>query len=246
MKILLAPAEIKKEGGDQSPFCKDNFSFPEIFNNREEILDHYENLLKNSSLEDLSKWFGLKNIKELEKYSKTLKYKPTMKAINRYTGVAFEALDYNSLNTNAQEYIDENVVIFSNLFGACRASDLIPDYKYKQGAKLATIDVEKYYKQHLKETLDNYLGDEVIDIRAGYYDKFYKPVANIITYKFLKDGKVVSHWAKHYRGELLKYIAQNNIQNFTELMQLEIPKLKLVEIQEKKNIKTLIMEILED
>ena len=141
------------------------------------------------------------------------------------------------------ERIEFKVFILIHVFNLLRV-DLIPDYKYKQGVKLPSIDIEKYYKKNLKTILDDYLGDEVIDIRAGYYDKYYKPVANTITYKFLKDGKVVSHWAKYYRGKLLKYIAKNNIQNFSELMALEIPQLKLVEIQEKKNIKTLIMEIL--
>ncbi len=245
MKILLAPAEIKLEGGEQSTISEKNFSFSSIYKNRMEIVKHYENHLKKSTFEELSKWFGLKKMDEVEKYSKSILDKPTMKAIKRYTGVAFDALNYNNLDTSSKQYIDENVLIFSNLFGVCKASNLIPDYKYKQGAKLPTIDVEKYYKQHLKDILDEYLGDEVLDIRAGYYDKYYKPTASVITYKFLKDGKVVSHWAKHYRGELLRSIAQNNIQNFTQLMDLEIPNLKLVEIQQKKNIKTLIMEIVE-
>ena len=245
MKILLAPAEIKVEGGDQPPLCRDNFSFKEIYENRIEVINNYEEFIKKSTQEELSKWFGIKKTDDVVKYSKSILNKPTMKAIQRYTGVAFEALDYNKLNKNTQAYVDENVVLFSNIFGAIKASDLIPDYKYKQGSKLPTIDVEKHYKKYLKDVFDNFLGDEVIDIRAGYYDKYYKPVANTITYKFLKDGKVVSHWAKYYRGELLKHIAQNNIQNFTELMNLEIPKLKLVEIQEKKNIKTLIMEIID-
>jgi cytoplasmic iron level regulating protein YaaA (DUF328/UPF0246 family) len=243
MKILLAPAETKLEGGEQALLCNTNFSFEPLYKNRLEVINHYEEFLSTNNKDELSKWFGLKNIKEVEKYSQSILTKPTMKAIQRYTGVAFDALDYNSMDENIQNYIDENVILFSNLFGAIKGSDLIPNYKYKQGAKLPNIDIEKYYKKHLKEILDDYLGDEVIDIRAGYYDKYYKPVASTITYKFLKDGKVVSHWAKYYRGKLLQVIAQNNIQNFTELMNLEIPNLKLLEIQEKKNIKTLIMEI---
>ena len=77
------------------------------------------------------------------------------------------------------------------------------------------------------------------------YDKFYKPNSNtnVITYKFLKNGKVVSHWAKHYRGLVVREIANNNIMNFDELMNLKIEGLSLLEIQEKKNIKTLVMEI---
>ncbi len=243
MKILLAPAETKIDGGENLPYCEENFYFKEIFTTRDKIVKEYEKLLKNSSIEELSKWFGLKNLKECEKYSSSILTKPTMKAIIRYTGVAFDALDYNSLNYSEQKYCDENIILFSNLFGPLRASDLIPDYKFKQGAVLETVNVIKEYQKNIKDSLDNYLGDEIIDLRAGYYDKFYKPTASTITYKFLKDGKVVSHWAKHYRGLVVRELAKANIENFAELMNLEIDGLQLVEIQEKKNIKTLIMDI---
>ncbi|MCK5111468.1 MAG: YaaA family protein [Arcobacteraceae bacterium] len=243
LKILLAPAEIKLSGGDGKPFCKDNFELVNLYEYRREIFENYQEFIANNNLEDLSNWFGIKRLDDVKKYSQSLKDKPTMKAINRYIGVAFEALDYNSLEQPEQKYIDENVIIFSNLFGVLNASDLIPDYKYKQGSQLQNINVEKFYKENLKDTLDEYLGDEVVDLRAGYYDKFYKPTASTITFKFLKDGKVVSHWAKHYRGLVVRAMAQNNIENFAELMNMPIDGLKLVEIQEKKNTKTLIMSI---
>jgi uncharacterized protein len=244
MKILLAPAETKNKGGEEKPFCKNNFCFPELFEKREEIFNIYENLIANSSIEELSKWFGLKKLDEVEKYKQSLKNKPTMKAINRYNGVAFDALDYNSLDKTSKKYIDENVVLFSNLFGPILANDLIPDYKYKQGSKLPNINVEKFYMDNFTQALDEFLGDEVIDLRAGFYEKFYKiKKANVLTFKFIKDGKVVSHWAKHYRGIVLKQIAKNKISNFSEFMDMQISGLKLSEIQESKNIKLLIMEI---
>lgn len=94
------------------------------------------------------------------------------------------------------------------------------------------------------DALDEFVGEEVIDLRAGFYEKFYKvKKANTLTFKFVKDGKVVSHWAKHYRGKLLQEIAKNNIQNHSEFMDMQIPGLKLNEIQEKKNIKLLVMDI---
>ena len=243
MKILLAPAEVKLSGGDGKSFCKENFSFPQIFDTQKEVLEHYEQHLKNSSLEELSTWFGIKKMADVEKYSHSLKDKPTMKAMQRYVGVAFEALDYENLKQKEQKYVDKNVLLFSNLFGVLKASDLIPDYKYKQGSQLPNFDVEKFYKENLKDLLDDYLGDEVVDLRAVYYDKFYKPSASTITFKFLKNGKVVSHWAKHYRGLVVQAMAQNNITSFAELSNMPISGLKLVEIQEKKNIKTLIMDI---
>ncbi|MEA3497783.1 MAG: YaaA family protein [Campylobacterota bacterium] len=243
MKILLAPAETKEIGGDFSPYCEDNFYFKEINNTRDDVVKNYDKFIQNSSLEELSKWFGLKNLKECEKYSKPILEQPTMKAIQRYTGVAFDALDYKNMDHKQQQYCNDNLLIFSNLFGVLKADDLIPDYKYKQGATLDSIDVIKEYKDNIKDMLDNHIGDEVIDLRAGYYDKFYKPTMPTITYKFLKDGKVVSHWAKHYRGLIVNELAKANITSFAELMSLEIQNLNIVEIQEKKNIKTLIMEI---
>lgn len=244
MKILLAPAETKNSGGNKTSFCKENFLFPELFEKREKIFNIYEDLISSSSVEELSKWFGLKNLNEVQRYKESLKSKPIMKAINRYEGVAFDALNYNSLENDAQYFIDENVILFSNLFGPLKASDLIPDYKYKQGAKLPNINVEKFYMDTFTNTLDDFVGDEVIDLRAGFYEKYYKVTkANVLAFKFIKDGKVVSHWAKFYRGKVLQEIAKNRIHSHREFMNMQIPELKLNEIQEKKNIKLLIMDI---
>ena len=244
MKILLAPAETKKVGGESTPYCKDNFYFKDIFTTRDTVVENYVEFISNSSLDELSKWFGLKNLEECKRYSQSILDKPTMKAIQRYTGIAFDAINYNQLEEDAKQYCDNNIVLFSNLFGILKADDLIPDYKYKQGASLPNIDTVKLYKENIKEYLDSYLGYEVIDLRAAYYDKFYKPTMPTITYKFLKDGKVVSHWAKHYRGLVVKELASSNINSFAELMSLEIQNLRLKEIQEKKNIKTLVMDII--
>ena len=243
MKILLAPAETKKQGGDQKPFCKENFIFEELFDKREKIVDIYEKLIEQSSVEKLSDWFGLKKESEVLKYKTSVKNAPTMKAIQRYTGVAFDYLGYDELCPNAQKYCDENVILFSNLFGPILAKDLIPDYKYKQGAKLPNVIVEKYYKDHFSPALDAYLQEDIIDLRAGFYDKFYIPKANYVTMKFIKDGKVVSHWAKAYRGMILKHIANNNIQTIDQLMKLPMDGLVISEIKQIKNKKEFIYHI---
>lgn len=245
MKILLAPAETKISGGIEIPFSKNNFIFPELFDKRESVFDAYRDFLKHANFENMTKWFGLKDEDQVRKYLEPLKGKPSLKAIQRYTGVVFDALEYNSLKTDEQKYIDENVYVFSNLFGPLRADDMIPDYRYKQGAKLPNINVEKFYKDNFSQALDDELGDEILDIRAGHYEKFYKiKKANVVTIKFIKDGKVVSHWAKYHRGKLLRMIAQNKIDSLASFMQTPIDGLKLIEIQEKNNVKLLIMQVI--
>jgi len=229
MKILLAPAETKQSGG------KKPFDFNNLKPYNKEIVEHYEQYIKNSSLEELSKWFGLKNLKEVEKYKTTLQNQPTLKAIQRYTGVAFEYIKYNQLNNIEKIYLEENILLFSNLFGVLKADELIPDYKFKQGAILPTIDNLKYFKQHLKPYMDKLLEDEeVIDLRANFYDKIYKINKPYITMKFIKNGKVVSHWAKAYRGIVVNLMAKHNIQSIAELMNMNIPNLSIVEIKKQK------------
>jgi cytoplasmic iron level regulating protein YaaA (DUF328/UPF0246 family) len=242
MKILLAPAETKLKGGDNAPL-NNSLSFTPLLPFQNEVINKYVDFIQNATIEELSIWFGLKKLSECERFKTNIKELKTLKAILRYTGVAFEAIEYTKLSETQQKFIEDNVLIFSNLFGVLKANDLIPDYKFKQGALLPSLNTEKFYKEHLKDTLDAYLCGEVLDLRASYYDKFYKPTSNVITYKFLKGGKVVSHWAKHYRGELLRQIAVNNINSFAELLIFKFKDLELVEIQEKKNVRTIIMEI---
>ena len=111
----------------------------------------------------------------------------------------------------------------------------LPDYKLKQGEKLDNLAVEVFYKEHFTKALDEYLEDEdVLDLRAGFYEKFYKMSKPYTTMKFIKDGKVVSHWAKAYRGIILNTISKNNIKTIEELMNLEVNNLSISEIKVQK------------
>ena len=49
----------------------------------------------------------------------------------------------------------------------------------------------------------------------------------------IKNGKVISHYAKHYRGILLRECAKNTLASLEDLENMEIQGLKLLEIQTK-------------
>lgn len=231
MIVLFAPSEGKRSGGEYSSICSASFIFPELYDKRLEVISKYENVVREGSYDDLKELFGIKDEKEFEKYKVSFDCAPTMKAIERYDGVAYDYLAYCDLNTSQQAYIDRNVILFSNLFGPMRAADLIPEYKLKQGSTIDSMAPEKFYKKYFTEQLDELIGNqEVLDLRAGFYDKFYTPKNVAMTLKFLKEGKVVSHWAKVYRGLVLKAIAQNNIESFEDFKRLNIDGLTLSEI----------------
>lgn len=202
------------------------------------------NILQKGDIPALSKMFGLKKESDILAHKKDIIHEPAMKAIQRYTGVAFEYLGYEDLDSQAQAYIDSHVILFSNLFGPLRASDLIPEYKLKQGEPVGDIRTEKFYHQHAAELLEAYLADEeILDLRAGFYDKFYKPSKPYTTLKFIKDGKVVSHWAKAYRGIVLREIAKARVETLDDFIKLPIEGLSIKEFQTKKQRTEIIYEI---
>jgi len=243
MKILLAPSETKRSGGTES-FKLDTLLFESLLSHRTKLLHTYINILQKGDMQLLSKMFGLKKEADILNHKKDIIHEPTMKAIERYTGVAFDYLGYEKLNTNTQHYIDSHVILCSNLFGFLRADDMIPEYRLKQGEAIGEIKVEKFYHEYGAPLMEEYLkGEEILDLRAGFYDKFYKPQKNYTTLKFIKDGKVVSHWAKAYRGIVLREIAKAGVETLEEFMKLPIEGLSIQEIQTKKNKTEIIYEI---
>lgn len=60
-------------------------------------------------------------------------------AIERYTGVLYDALDVETLTDEEREWIDAHVVIQSALFGLIAAGDRIPAYRLSASARLPKL-----------------------------------------------------------------------------------------------------------
>lgn len=238
MIILFAPSEGKRPGGEAPSFNRTSLMFPELYEKRLEVITKYEHVLRMGDYAALNELFGLKDEKEFARYKIPFATAATMKAIERYDGVAYDYLAYADLSPLEQGYIDRHVIIFSNLFGPIRAGDLIPDYKLKQGSAIDSMVPEKFYKKYFTNALNDLIGEEeVLDLRAGFYDKFYTCSKPPLTLKFLKEGKVVSHWAKAYRGIVLREIAKNKIDSLNDFTGIKMDGLTISEIikTEKKN-----------
>lgn len=246
MKILFSPSEAKLKGGENKKLDKNSFIFPELYDKRVEAVNEYQKFINNASNEQLAKLFGTKKQDVIDNYKGNLLEKELIKVIDRYDGVAFDYLKYKELNKKEQKYIDNNVMIFSNLFGPILAGDFgLPDYKLKQGEKIGELALEKFYNENFTDVIDKYLKDEaIIDLRAGFYEKFYKIKQPYVTMKFIKDGKVVSHWAKAYRGIILREMAIHSVESISELMNLQIENLNINEIKKQKNKTEIVYDII--
>ncbi len=232
LKILFSPSEGKVSGGDltqESELLGSNEA-------RKEILQSYNEIIKRADPKEIGELFGIKKTQECQAYLEDIFTAPKLEAIRRYSGVAYEYLAYDTLPSQAQEYLKANTIIFSNLYGPLRGSDKIANYKVKQGNSIGGIEPDKFYKDRFSYQLDLYLGtSDILDLRAGYYDKFYKTSRPYTTLKFLKNGKSVSHWAKAYRGIVLRELAKHDIQNLEAFGKLEIEGLDVEKIKVIKN-----------
>jgi cytoplasmic iron level regulating protein YaaA (DUF328/UPF0246 family) len=236
MKILLAPSETKRPGGDQA-FAIDGLIFDALLPVRQSLLHAYINILQHNDPKHLSRMFGLKKPVDIAYHAaKDLPNEPAMPAIERYTGVAFDHLDYPTLSESAQAYLHHNLMLHSNLFGFLRADDLIPEYRLKQGEPVGDLYPEKLYREHGSPLVEAWIGDDdLLDLRATFYERVYKPSRPYTVLKFLKGDKVVSHWAKAYRGLVLRAIAEAGIETIDAFMHQPIEGLSVREIQTRGN-----------
>ncbi|MBX7490828.1 peroxide stress protein YaaA [Helicobacter turcicus] len=232
MWILFSPSE-KKCLMHQNSIKTSNATFYKNFicENLQKILESYTQFLQHASDTELQKLFGTKTISlDALSLAQNLINAPLIDSIERYIGVAFNALNYTNLDENAKGYLSEHLLIFSNLFGVLRTTDKIPYYDLKQGEgfnhnNIAFSTKNLYAQNHNK--IWTFLDDinteslEFLDLRAGFYQKCFplNKIPNFLKHKnihilvpnFIKNGKILSHYAKFYRGILLQTCAKYEI-----------------------------------
>ena len=131
--------------------------------------------------------------------------KPTS-AINVYTGVLYQALDWASLTAAAKKRGASAVVIISAKYGAVRPDQLIESYKEKIDNSAMRVPVAK--------VLDAIKSDLIVDCRSSTYKTvWHSPVEKTVEVRVstVVDGvrKVVTHMSKKTRGEITRWLLQS-------------------------------------
>ena len=130
-------------------------------------------------------------------------------AIERYTGVVYDHIDWNSLPNQAQDYMDKHVRIFSGLFGIVSPKSLIPNYKLKMNVH----SLQYFWRPVLTQALNE--EDLIIDLLPQVHRKSYDCKDKVIEVEFLimNKGKktTAGHYGKAVKGEFIRYLSINNI-----------------------------------
>lgn len=205
MLILLPPSETKAPGGTGAPLDFGALSFPSLNPARQEIAQALASLEVDEAMIQLKLSEKLRGEAEA---NQVIYSSPTLPAIERYTGVLYDALDAATLSDAARS----RLAIGSALFGLVRAGDLIPHYRLSGGTKLGGRTMKSHWGSLITDALTKVQEEElVVDLRSGTYQQLgrLKGAVTARVESVQEDGsrKVVSHFNKHYKGELARVLA---------------------------------------
>ena len=210
MLVLLPPSETKHAGGDGAPLDLAALSHPELDPVRERLLTAVEALASDvpASRAALGVSAGLDA--EIARNA-VVRSAPTLPALDRYTGVLYDALDVRSLTRGQRVRADQRLAVGSALFGLVHGSEPIPAYRLSSGSQLPGLPTLRgLWKPVLGPVLAG-VDDLVVDLRSGGYADL-APVPGAVTVQVLSeraDGSrsVVSHFNKAHKGRLARLLA---------------------------------------
>ena len=137
----------------------------------------------------------------------------TLPAINRYTGVLYDALDIGSLRGAAAARARARLAVGSALFGLLRADDPVPAYRLSATSKLpGRPTLAARWRPLLEPVLAEIADDElVVDLRSGSYAALGRlpGAVGVDVVAEHADGSrtVVSHFNKAHKGRLARALA---------------------------------------
>ena len=184
MLILLPPSEGKEQGEGLCNFELKTLSYVQELNGRRRTV--------------------------LEGSAPELLLSQSSPAMEIYSGVLYQALDYHSLTLAAKRRAESEILIFSAPFGVLRPSDRIPAYKLKMKSS--------NWSDLLPNLLDPLEQNLIVDCRSSTYQGVWRPDPSItvaVRVFQLRAGirTVITHMSKKYRGELTRHLLLNKAVN---------------------------------
>ncbi len=204
MRLILPPSETKRDGGiDSSRLDLSTLAFPVLTPERSLALAALRTLSRN--LRASADGLGLGRTQRFEiDRNRLVTTSPVMPALERYTGVLYEALDAPGLSGLSRSFAGAHVLIHSALFGLVSASDPIPAYRLSHNSRLPGLSLPKLWREPLSAVLAGIPG-LVLDLRSDSYAKLGpapEGVWRIHVVSEAADGRrtALSHFNKKAKG----------------------------------------------
>lgn len=243
MKIIISPA--KKMNLEEDIF--EIRDFPVFMDKTERLMQYMQSL----SYEDCKKiWkcndnLAMLNYDRFKYMDLKMRVSP---ALFSYEGIQYQYIGAKVLDEASLEYLQDNLRILSGFYGVVRPFDGVVQYRLEMQAKPIDFEVKNLYDYWGSDIADNICSetDVVLNLASKEYSKAVEkhlkkyPNVKFVTCVFgeLKDDKIVEKGTivKMARGEMVRYLAENNIQDLQKIKDFD--KLGYKYLEEKSDEKT--------
>ena len=228
MKILISPAKsLDFDSNIDSLKCTQ----PVFLNKTSQI----NSVLKEKSPKDLMQLQGISQKLSDLNWKRNNDYvdnhnKNSRPAVFAFNGDVYSGIDVKTLSEDKVYDLQKSLRILSGYYGVLKPLDLIQPYRLEMGTKLAVDGSENLYK-FWSENITNSILDEMstedllINLASNeYFEAFDKKKfdGRIISpvFKDFKNGKlkIISFYAKKARGMMVRYIVDNSVSSYNELL----------------------------
>ena len=222
MRIILSPAKKMNENTDDlTPQ-----GLPVFLENTEEIMHWIQRL----SYEDAKKMWACNDKIAQQNYERFVNmnlYHRLTPAILSYEGIAYQYMSPSVFENGEFSYVQEHLRILSAFYGVLKPMDGVTPYRLEMQAKAkiaGTKDLYAYWGDLLyREVMDD--SRVIINLASKEYskciEKYLTAEDTFITCVFgeFAGEKVVQKgvYAKMARGEMVRYMAEHNIEHPEEM-----------------------------
>lgn len=235
MLFVLSPAKNLNEK-DPAPIGR--HTLPDLLPEAERLMAELRQLAPHqlAELMHVSDKIALLNAERNAAWHTPFTPENAKQAVYMFNGDVYEGLSAETLDSDGIDYLQRHVRLLSGLYGLLRPLDLMQPYRLEMGTPFANRRGKNLYEywggtitELLNRTLKEHKAGTLINLASQEYFKAVRPEkldAGIITpvFKDEKNGqyKIISFYAKRARGLMVRYAAQNAIENAEQLKNFDL------------------------
>lgn len=214
MLILLPPSETKRAGGTRARLDVAGLALPSLAPQRNAVVDALVALSADEDTAVRVLKLGATQRGDVA-VNAALRDAPIMAAVDRYTGVLYDALGAASLDASARRWLGAHVLIHSAPFGPVGALDRIPAYRLGASTALPGVPpLRRVWADAVTAAIEALAPRFVLDLRSEAYAALGPvPVATPSRYvRVVSEGpggavRALNHFNKHAKGALVRRLA---------------------------------------
>lgn len=226
MRIIISPA--KKMNKDTESF--EYRDLPKFIDKTQELLK----ILKSLSYDELKAlWKCNDSIAELnfERLKNMKLCENLTPAIIAYEGIQYQYMAPGVFTSQQLEYVQNNLRIISGFYGVLKPFDGVTPYRLEMQAKLKSdgfSNLYKFWKDLIFKEL-TFSNDTIINLASKEYSKcvtdYLTEDISFVTCCFAEfsNGKLAEKgtFCKMARGEMVRFMAENNIENPSDIKKFD-------------------------